>query len=136
MKSLKLSNSNHLVKILNKYAPMKVLSEEEAKIKLTPWITEGNKDHKKVKEWLDTIELYLNIDKTVFMIFTTPQKKRIQKVIVKLRENEIKEVHETKHLGVTLGNKLTWKSHIETFTNILYKVKHLTSKFMLRNCFV
>ena len=50
MKSLKLSNSNHLVKIINKYAPMKVLSEEEAKIKLTPWITEGNKDHKKVKE--------------------------------------------------------------------------------------
>ena len=40
------------------------------------------------------------------MIFTTPQKKEIQKIILKLYKDEIKKVHETKYLGVVLDNGL------------------------------
>ena len=75
------------------------------------------------------------------MIFTTPQKKAIQKIILKLYKDEIKKVHKTKYLGVVLDNRLKWKSRIGSLNKsfrgigILFNINHFTSRYMLRNCF-
>ena len=47
------------------------------------------------------------------MIFTTSQKTKIQKNILKRGENEINKVNETRYTGVILDNKLTWKCRNE-----------------------
>ena len=43
-----------------------------------------NKELKKVKKWLDANQLALNIDKTNFVIFHSPQKQIDHQVVINL----------------------------------------------------
>lgn len=53
------------------------------------------------------------------MIFTTSQKKRIQKTILKRSEKEIKQVNKAKYIRVILDNNLIWKCHNESLNESL-----------------
>ena len=63
-----------------------------------------NDDLRKLKERRGANKLISNIDKIICIVFTTTHKEF--KKLLKLDENEIKEVHEAKYLGVILYNKL------------------------------
>ena len=65
----------------------------------------------KVYCWVKANKLSLNIDKTNFMLFT-PKHFSCNMDGLLINGNQIKEVNETKFLGVIIDNKLTWCPHI------------------------
>ena len=67
---------------------------------------EGNK----VIDWLIANKLIINLTKTQSMIFS--YKRGNPKFTVNLKNSIIEEQQTTSFLGVTIDNKLTWKSHI------------------------
>ena len=71
-----------------------------------------NRELKKVKKWLDANQLALNIDKTNFVIFHSPQKKIAEQIIIKFTKKKIQRKISVKFLGVLLDSNLRWKSHI------------------------
>ena len=91
-----------------------------------------NRGLRKVKKWLDANHLALNIDKTNFVIFHSPQKKNVDPVILKIGKEKIRNENCVKFLGVLLDSSLSWKHHIAELSKklartvgIFYKVKHL-----------
>ena len=70
-----------------------------------------NRELKKVKKWLDANQLALNIDKTNFVIFHSPQKKIAEQIIIKFMKKKIQRKISVKFLGVLLDSNLKWKSH-------------------------
>ena len=70
-----------------------------------------NRELKKVKKWLDASQWALNIDKTNFVIFHSPQKKITEQIIIKFMKKRIQRKISVKFLGVLLDSSLRWKSH-------------------------
>ena len=71
-----------------------------------------NRELRKVRKWLDSNHLALNIDKTNFVIFYSPQKK-VDPVILKIGKKKIRNENCVKFLGVLLdcpGNT-TWLNY-------------------------
>ena len=61
-----------------------------------------NRELKKVKKWLDANQLALNIDKTKFVIFHSPQKTIAEQRIIKFMKKKIQRKISVKFLGVLL----------------------------------
>ena len=77
----------------------------------------------------------LNIKKTHVIIFKT-RRKKIDNIIVKINDTEIKQVESTKFLRIYIDSNLTWKTHIKHITTkiakttgILFKAKHFIRTF-------
>lgn len=71
-----------------------------------------NNELVKVKNWLQTSKLFLNYDKTHYLIFTKRKKKF--KFNIFINNNTLEEKNSTKYLGVIIDNKLTWQAHIDS----------------------
>ena len=92
----------------------------------------------KVKSWIRSNKLILNISKTSFMLF---QNRSIKNSIppITLEGEIIKQVNQTKFLGVTIDENLNWKYHIDQtceklskITGILYRIRHnLTTESLI-----
>lgn len=92
----------------------------------------------KVKLWIESNKLKLNIKKTNYILF---QKRSQKKTIppVSIDGQLIKQVNYTKYLGVTIDENLNWKEHIDQtcvklskLNGILYRVRHnLTTEAMI-----
>jgi hypothetical protein len=77
--------------------------------------TTSNNDLQNISDWFRLNKLSLNISKTKFIIFDTKNKLQKHSSInfeIKLNSINITRVTETKFLGVTLKDNLTWISHI------------------------
>ena len=72
-----------------------------------------NNELAKIIIWLKVNELSLNLTKTNFMIFHPRQKKVNVNVPLTLENTVIKQVTETKFLGVLIDQHLSWKPHID-----------------------
>ena len=81
-----------------------------------------NRELKKVQKWLDTNQLALNIDKTNFVIFHSPQKKIAEHIIIKFMKKKIQWKISVKFLGVLLDSNLRWKSHINELSKKLSRI--------------
>ena len=86
----------------------------------------------KIRKWLDANHLALNIDKTNFVIFHSPQKKIVNPVILKIGKKKIRNENCVKFLGALLDSSLSWKHHIAELSKklartigIFYNVRHL-----------
>ena len=89
-----------------------------------------NMELKKVRKWLDANQLALNIDKTNFVIFQSPQKQIDHQVVIKFMRKKISQKTSVKFLGVLLDAHLSWKSHITELSKklsraigIFYKIR-------------
>jgi len=85
----------------------------------------------KISEWLKVNKLSLNVKKTKFMIFHTPQK-QITSFSLKIDGTEIDRVSEFNFLGLIINENLNWKLHTEKIANgisktigVLNRLKHL-----------
>ena len=67
---------------------------------------------KKVKMWLDVNKLSLNIDKTNFIIFKSPQHFSSDSINIKIGNFPVKQTCYDKFLGVLLDENLSWKYHL------------------------
>ena len=72
-----------------------------------------NNELAKIIIWLKVNKLSLNLTKTNFMIFHPRQKKVNVNVPLTLENTVIKQVTETKFLGVLIDQHLSWKPHID-----------------------
>ena len=84
----------------------------------------------KIIEWLKINKLSLNIKKSKFMIFHTPQKK-ISKPNIVIENIALECVEKFNCLGVILHQNMNWKSHIDSISSkigksigVLNRLKH------------
>ena len=72
-----------------------------------------NKELNGVAEWVKANKLVLNISKTNCMIVGSNHNIDNNPVLnIKIENITVNQVHETKLLGITVDNKLSWKKHI------------------------
>ena len=90
-----------------------------------------NKELKKVKTWLDINILSLNIDKTNFIIFKSPQHSSSDIINIKIGNLPVKKTCYVKFLGVLLDDNLSWKYHLTELSKklartcgLFFKVRH------------
>ena len=86
---------------------------------------------KKVKTWLDVNRLSLNMDKTNFIIFKSPQHHSAEVVKIKVGNIPIKQTKYVKFLGVLLDDNQSWKYHLTELSKklsrtcgIFFKIRH------------
>ena len=98
-----------------------------------------NRDRETVKKWLDANQLALNIDKTNFVIFHSPQQKIAEQIIIKFMKKKIQRKISGKFLGVLLDSNLRWKSHITELSKklsgtigIFCKIRHFVPLEILK----
>ena len=86
-----------------------------------------NRGLKKVRKWLDANRLSLNIDKTFFVVFHSPQIKPVEPVVIRFGKKIIKRESCVKFLGIMLDANLSWKYHI---TELSKKLSRTTGFFL------
>ena len=67
-----------------------------------------NRELRKVRKWLEANRLALNIDKTNFIIFHSPQHKLTDHIVLKIGNKNIKQESYVRFLGVLLDSNLSW----------------------------
>ena len=72
----------------------------------------ANKELRKVRKWLEANRLALNIDKTNFVIFHSPQNVPNDQVTIKFGRQKVSQETCVKFLGLLLDSTLSWKPHI------------------------
>ena len=109
----------------------------------------ANSTVKMLKDWLDVNKLFLNIDKTKYMILGPPKRKynndnlHIQiegKNILQVGNNQTET--SIKFLGIHLDENITWKKHMQYINNkitntlfVMNKVKHLIPRHSLETVY-
>ena len=105
-----------------------------------------NVELENVSTWFKSNKLFLNVDKTKWLLFHPLSKRQLlpQTLPNLLIENiNIKREHVTKFLGVFINENLSWKQHIDIVSSeisksigFLYKSKDVLSKKCLKQlCF-
>ena len=91
-----------------------------------------NYELKHVKKWLDANKLALNVDKTNFVTFHSPQKPLYENITIKFGKQRVKKAKHVKFLGLLLDENLSWKQHLSELSKklartcgIFFKVRHL-----------
>ena len=86
-----------------------------------------NYELSKISTWLKANKLSLNVNKSKFMVFCTPQKK-IRLPTLHIDGSELECVEELNFLGITIDKYLNWKSHINKLANKLSKSLDIMNK--------
>ncbi len=104
-----------------------------------------NNELQNINDWLKTNKLSLNVKKSKFMIFHTPQRK-IDPIEIKIDGTVIERVAEFNFLGIILNENMTWNSHANKIANkisrsigILNKLKHflpIKTKILIYNSLI
>ncbi len=76
-----------------------------------------NEQMEKISKWLQENNLTLNVNKTVFMCFSN--RKKTEKVTIRVFNEEIEEVTEVCFLGVVLDSQLKFDKHIKRLSKIV-----------------
>lgn len=73
----------------------------------------------KIRNWLDSFKLSLNVDKTKYIAFslTAANRPPFSHISANGFEKEIKEVSSIKYLGIIIDKNLKWKEHVSKITN-------------------
>ena len=96
---------------------------------VNPWITEGliiSSVLTVVSSYMHANKLHINMEKCCYMHFRPKigtsnggQDNNNQHTRIRINNYEIEEVEETKFLGVTIDNKLTWLPHLKLLAKVL-----------------
>ena len=93
-----------------------------------------NNELTKITDWLSSNKLSLNVKKTKFTVFHTPQR-RVNYLTLKLNNVNIERVSQFNFLGVILVSSLKWDKHvslkISRVIGVLYRLKHVFSREVL-----
>lgn len=100
-----------------------------------------NQELIKVSDWIRSNKLTLNTNKT-YVLISSPLMARPVITAIKIDNIILKEVNETKFLGVIIDEKVTWKIHIETLqtkvsllTRIIYRIRNYLNEDCLRQIY-
>ena len=81
---------------------------------LNTLIEKINLELQKIVEWLKCNKLSLNFDKTHYIFFRSIRKCPVKIKHLKIDNEILMHVKDTKFLGVIIDEHLNWASHIET----------------------
>ena len=93
-----------------------------------------------VTEWLATNKLSLNVSKTKFMLFRSPQKSpnNLPKLELKINDISIEQVKTFDFLGLVINETLSWNDHVNKISlkitkviAVMRKIKHLVNSSIL-----
>ena len=99
-----------------------------------------NQDLENVLKWLRVNKLTLNRTKTEFMLIGSRQRLSTLAVspTITIYDNQVSQVTTAKSLGVTIDNKLDWRSHIDKLTKkvasgigAIKRIRHLVPQATL-----
>ena len=99
-----------------------------------------NQDLENVLKWLRANKLTLNRTKTEFMLIGARQRLSTLAVspTITIYDNQVSQVTTAKSLGVTIDNKLDWRSHIDKLTKkvasgtgAIKRIRHLVPQATL-----
>lgn len=95
-----------------------------------------NEALKRLLNWLNNNQMKINISKTVFMVIRDRRSKLYGKCEINVKNEKIKEVTETKYLGIIIDNALNFDSNanyvakkIAKKINVLYRLNHNVSNY-------
>ena len=101
-----------------------------------------NEELKHLSLWLKVNRLALNIQKTNFLVFRSPQKSMYLNVTIKLDNKALMQKDHIKYLGVLLDENLSWKQQISNVSKkisrsvgILSKLRHYMDTLMLKGLY-
>ena len=101
-----------------------------------------NDELKKLSLWLNLNRLALNVGKTNFVIFRSPQKSSNRNVTLLMNRKALQQKDHVKYLGVLIDEHLTWKYHINQVAlkisrgiGILAKLKPFLKENLLRSVY-
>lgn len=106
---------NDLPKVSEKIMPLIFADDTNIFISgknLNDTVSVMNEELCKVMHWMNINKLSLNIDKTNYIIFSSPKKVTEDHNVISMNGNILKQVESIKFLGITLDNKLKWDKHI------------------------
>lgn len=94
-------------------------------------VSQSNDELIKISTWLQYNKLFLNIDKTNYIIFHS-RHKMIPTDIIKLKINNIKivQINLPKNLGVIIDQNINWKTHTEQVALKISKTMSITRHIM------
>lgn len=81
-----------------------------------------NDDLERINTWLNLNKLKINIEKTVFMFLSNKVNKSENNINVKINNEQLTQVKETKYLGIIIDDQLNFKS------NYNYIIKKISKK--------
>ena len=101
-----------------------------------------NNELSKICEWLSPNKLSLNIKKTKFMVFHTPQR-RVDYPVLKLDNVNIERVFQFNFLGGVINSTLKWDKHIahnislkiSRATGVIFRLRHIYPRETLLTLF-
>ena len=90
-----------------------------------------NKELRKVRKWLESNRLALNIDETNFVIFDSATHKLTDHIVLKIGKKKIKHENHERFLDVLLDSNLSWKTYLNELSKklsktvgLFYKIRH------------
>ena len=90
-----------------------------------------NKELRKVRKWLESNRLALNIDETNFVIFDSATHKLTEHIVLKIGKKKIKHENHVRFLGVLLDSNLSCKTYLIELSEklsktvrLFYKIRH------------
>ena len=92
-----------------------------------------NNELDNVYNWIISNKLTLNIDKTQYIIFHRNKNIPVNLERLKIGSSVLKEVENTKFLGVIVDRQLSWSSHIQNIVNKINKqcgILYLTRNYL------
>ena len=107
---------NDLPTVTNKNAKLVQYADDTSLIITSPnyteYVTELNNVLLKVREWFRSNLLFLNLNKTTYLQFLTKNSQKLD-LNITLMNNQITSSTNTKFLGLTIEETLSWKGHID-----------------------
>ena len=101
-----------------------------------------NEELKKLSLWLNINRLALNVGKTNFVIFRSPNKKSNHNVTIIMNKKALQQKDHVKYLGILLDEHLNWKYQVNQVSlkisrgiGILAKLKPVLNDKLLRNIY-
>ena len=95
-----------------------------------------NTDLAQIEQWLKSNKLSLNVMKTHSTLISTKSKHKTlenqdEYLKIKIQDNELEVVRQSKYFGVQIDNTLYWKGHIKTLSSKVSRgigfLKHVKS---------
>ena len=104
--------------------------------------TDLNIELEKVSQWLYANKLSLNIDKTNFVVFHSPQRRIMHNMNLRISNTSIKSDTRVKYLGLILDSNLNWKAYIHEESKtisrgigVLSKLRYYVKKNILKQLY-
>ena len=78
--------------------------------------TNLNVELEKVSQWLYTNKLSLNIEKTSFVVFHSPQRRIAHKLNLSISNTSVNSDNQVKYLGLIFDSNLNWKPYLQVLS--------------------